>query len=228
MSKCIVAKITNLKPHPKYSHLVVAQVAGHQVIVGNHYEEGTLGFFIPEGAIVPEKLLREMWLWNEGKNIGMLGGKQGNRVQARERGGVRSEGLFYGSCWWEATDSCQGWRTSASWKPHWKEGDDVTKAVGITFQSETCNETPGKPTADEVIAALADLVNSYREFDDDLDETACSTGFGSCPLCEGGGWVGNAWPGVRKPRNVQAPTHKPDCKRVQAMELLAKYKGVTK
>lgn len=83
-----------------------------QIVVGDHYSEGQLGFFIPEGSIVPDKLADEMLV------LGRLGGKKKNRVLKRRMDGVLSDGLFYGS---------QG----ASWNPKWIIGQDVTEEVGV-------------------------------------------------------------------------------------------------
>lgn len=118
--KCIVTPITNIRKHPNNPKLYVADVSNYQVITGSepdgscHYFEGQLGFFIPEGAIVPDKLAEEMWV------KGRLSGKNKNIVKAKERDGIKTNGLFYGS---------QG----ASWNKDWKQGDDVTEIVGITF-----------------------------------------------------------------------------------------------
>jgi hypothetical protein len=117
--RVIVNPVVGYRRHPKAdeadsraSRLMVFTVGGNTVVTGDHYSEGQLGFFIPVGAIVPHKLLEEMWL------VGKLGGNKRNRVKAREQFGVMSEGLFYGS---------QG----ASWNPAWKAGDDVTDELGI-------------------------------------------------------------------------------------------------
>ncbi len=120
--KVVVNPIT-IAAHPTSQKLKVGMVGGHQVVVGDHYYQGQLGFFVPVGGVVPEKILREMWLWNDDLKKGRLGGKKGDRVKAREMDGVKSEGLFYGS---------QG----ASWNVAWGEGDDITEEIGITFHGE--------------------------------------------------------------------------------------------
>ncbi len=118
--QCIVYPIKMIRRHPKPG-LWIANVGSFQVVVGSepdgrcHYEHGQLGFFIPEGAVVPDKLAKEMLVF------GMLAGKKKDTVRAKQRQGIASDGLFYGS---------QG----ESWNPAWKEGDDVTDEVGITFK----------------------------------------------------------------------------------------------
>lgn len=126
MNKIIVGKI-QLRPHPESENLMIGQIDGHQVVVGNHYDEGVLGFFIPDGAFVPDHLAEEMWV------KGKLAGNQKNRVKSRLMKGVQSEGLFYGSQYWIKANGLKGYIKSASWNPTWVEGQDITKEVGITF-----------------------------------------------------------------------------------------------
>ena len=123
---CPVAPI-HLKPHPETDSLMIGEIAGHQVVVGNHYDEGTLGFFIPDGAIVPDKLAEEMWV------KGKLAGSQKNRVKARKIKGIFSEGLFFGSQFFLVHSSGElSYHEPASWNPKWREGDNVAEEVGIT------------------------------------------------------------------------------------------------
>jgi hypothetical protein len=106
-------------------HLMVAKVGPHQVVVGNHYYEGQLGFFLPVGSIVPDKLAEEMWV------LGRLGGNHKNRIVAKLMDGVKSDGLFYGS---------QG----ASWNPSWVVGQDITDELSIVNQYDWPVPTPPK------------------------------------------------------------------------------------
>jgi hypothetical protein len=125
---CIVGKLQLKGPHPLNPKLMLAQINGHHVVVGNHYDDGVLGFFIPDGAIVPDKLAEEMWV------KGKLAGSKKNRVKARDMNGIRSDGLFYGSEYWIIDDQYRDkvYEKSASWNPSWKEGDDVAAEVGVT------------------------------------------------------------------------------------------------
>ena len=72
--------------HPTDERYLVASYAGRQFVVGDHYVNGVLGFFIPVGAIIPQPILEDMWL------VGRLAGKRKNRVRQRLIGGVTSEG----------------------------------------------------------------------------------------------------------------------------------------
>lgn len=49
-----------------------------------------------------------------------------------------------------------------------------------------------------------ELIKNYNEWEDDLDETACPTGWVTCPVCGGGG-----------NRKKHLPKHKPDCLRAK-------------
>ena len=123
--KVIVGRIS-LKDHPTAAHLQVGTVAGYQVVVGRHYDEGTMGFFIPDGAIVPDKIAEEMWV------KGKLSGKNKDKVKAREMHGVFSEGLFYGSRFWMLEAEEKIYKESASWNPLWVEGQYVSEEIGVT------------------------------------------------------------------------------------------------
>lgn len=120
----VVGKIS-LADHPSMPSLQVGSVAGQTVVVGRHYDEGTLGFFVPDGYILSDKLLDEMWL------RGRLAGKDKNRVKARVMGGIASAGVFYGSRYWLEKDGVRTYIDSPSWNPSWKEGDDITDQLGL-------------------------------------------------------------------------------------------------
>lgn len=137
--KCPVVRIISIQAIPDSKLVwVVAAVNGQDVktfVTGDHYEVGQLGFVVPEGAVLPEKLLKEMWLWNEETGKGRLAGKQGNRVKARKIGGVILEGVMSEYLFYGATYVHEGNKiNSPSWKSEWQEGHDVTEEVGITFK----------------------------------------------------------------------------------------------
>lgn len=129
MNFCTVAPLTDLRDHPTLAHLQLGMVAGNQVVVGRHYDEGVIGFFIPDGAIVPDKLADEMWV------RGKLSGKNRNRVKSRERDGVFSSGLFYGSRYFVVESGNKEYVDSPSWNPSWAEGQDVSQEVGVIFDA---------------------------------------------------------------------------------------------
>lgn len=100
------------------------------VVTGDHYEVDQLGFFVPADAVVPEKLLREMWLWNDKTGKGRLAGKNGDRVRSRMIEGYLSDGLFYGAYYFHEGQRIE----SPSWNPAWQLGQDVSTELGITFK----------------------------------------------------------------------------------------------
>lgn len=138
-TRCLVGSLTNLHPHPTRPDLRIGYIHGHRVVVGDHYDEGNRGFHIPIGAVIPEKLLREMWLWNSDTGKGRLSGKKGNVVKAKEMDGVTSDGLFYGAYYFNREDKDYDAHsiepiTTASWNEQWVPGQDVAAEVGITFK----------------------------------------------------------------------------------------------
>ena len=79
-----------VEAHPNLDKLEVASVDGYQVCVGKgDYETGDLAVYIPEAAIVPQDILKELGI------EGRLGGKEHNRVRAMKFRGVLSSGLLY-------------------------------------------------------------------------------------------------------------------------------------
>lgn len=129
--RCIVGRLA-LSPHPTLPSMRVGTILGQTVVVGDHYEDGVPGIYIPAGALVPDGLAEEMWV------RGRLAGSKRNRVKSREVGGITSSGLFYGSRFWTpASDGTVTWHEGASWDPAWLEGDDVTAAIGVTFREDS-------------------------------------------------------------------------------------------
>jgi RNA ligase (TIGR02306 family) len=104
-------KVERLKiePHHNADALEIARVGAYMSIVRRgDFVTGDLAAYIPEQAVVPQGLLQEMGL------EGRLAGKDKDRVKAIKLRGVLSQGLCYRA------------------KPEWREGDDVTAALGIT------------------------------------------------------------------------------------------------
>lgn len=118
---CEVVKI-DVEPHPNADRLEVALIGGYRsIIMKGQFRPGDLAVYIPEQAVVPEEMLKEMGL--EGK----LAGHEKNRVRAIRLRGVVSQGLLY-----PANDD-------------WNEGDDVTEILGVTkYESPISQEMSGK------------------------------------------------------------------------------------
>ena len=91
-----VVRVDRIEEHPGADALEIAVVRGYRCVVkiGAH-QAGDLVAYIPEDAIVPEPLIREMRLWDEAKDKGMLAGKKGDRVKAIRLRGIVSQGLLY-------------------------------------------------------------------------------------------------------------------------------------
>lgn len=127
--RCMVGKLSNWRPHPTRNDLCVAEIAGHTVVIGDHYSVDNPGFHIPAGAVVPRALLEDMWLWNDELGKGRLGGKGGDRVRRRVIDGVQSDGLFYGAHYFVDCALVE----SRAWDASWADGECVAARLGITF-----------------------------------------------------------------------------------------------
>jgi hypothetical protein len=127
IKRCVVASLSIQVDHPTMTGLKVVVVRDHQMVVGDHYDDGVLGIYIPDGAIIPDKLAEEMWV------LGKLAGKKRNRVKARDFHGVFSDGLFYGSRFFLKNGEEKEYQMGPSWNPDWIEGQDVTEEIGVTF-----------------------------------------------------------------------------------------------
>ncbi|MGI0076350.1 MAG: RNA ligase (ATP) [Nitrosopumilaceae archaeon] len=86
-----------IKPHWNADALEIGSIGSHdgwQVVVKkDQYKTGDLVAYIGENAIVPEWILKSYGFWNEEKNVGLLAGKQGNRVKAVKLRGAFSLGI---------------------------------------------------------------------------------------------------------------------------------------
>jgi len=103
-----VERVTIL-PHPKADRLEIAQIGDYQSVVGKgSFKTGDLVAYIPEQAIVPQNLLKEMGL------EGRLAGKNKNRVKATKLRKILSQGLCYPA------------------REEWQRGADVAEVLGIT------------------------------------------------------------------------------------------------
>jgi len=88
--------------HPNADRLTIVSIGGYQCIANKHddgswrYHEGDYIVYIPEGALVPEWLLRQLDMWDEANSKGMLAGARGDRVKAIKLRGVVSQGILLG------------------------------------------------------------------------------------------------------------------------------------
>lgn len=92
--KCEVVRV-QIEPHPQADQIEIVKVGDYQSIVRKgQFVTGSLAVYIPEQAVLPEWLLKEMGLWDEAKQKGGLAGSLGNRVKAARIRGVVSQGLM--------------------------------------------------------------------------------------------------------------------------------------
>ncbi len=134
--ECKVYKLT-IEEHPNADLIELAGVGDYRSIVGKgQFKTGDLGVYIPEAAVCPEWLIKELGL--EGK----LAGKKHNRVKAVKLRGVLSQGLIYpvlemnvnGETQYSVCGEAAVNPASNSMNDNMdvEEGTDVTEFLGIT------------------------------------------------------------------------------------------------
>lgn len=133
---CEVVRI-KIETHPNADAIEIARVGDYQSIVRKgQFRDGDLAVYIPEQAVVPEWLLKDMKLWDEAKGKGVLAGSLGNRVKAIKLRGIVSQGLVLGgNCGDEPNpdfvlinrDAGSGIYCSTSFK----KGDNAAEHLGI-------------------------------------------------------------------------------------------------
>lgn len=124
--------------HPNADRLSLVKIGGYTCIsakneLGLHrYAEGGYVVYVPEGAVLPEALLRHYGFWNEEQGKGLLAGSKGDRVKAKKLRDIFSQGILL-----PVTDpdlwECDGFIEDATGKRHFIQlGDDVAGILGIT------------------------------------------------------------------------------------------------
>jgi RNA ligase (TIGR02306 family) len=93
--ECPVVKV-RIEPHPNADAIEIARVGDFQSIVKKgQFQDGDFAVYIPEQAVVPVWMLREMGMYDEEREKGGLAGPLGNRVKAIKLRGVVSQGLIF-------------------------------------------------------------------------------------------------------------------------------------
>lgn len=96
--KCEVVRAV-IVPHPNADAIEICMVGDYQSIVKKgQLRTGDLAVYLPEQAIIPEWLLKEMGFWDTTRDIGMLHGAGRNRVKAIKLRGVVSQGIILTGC----------------------------------------------------------------------------------------------------------------------------------
>lgn len=94
--KCEVVRV-KIEAHPNADKIEIVRIGDYQsIVLKGQFQEGQLAVYIPEQAIVPERMLRQLKMWDDVNQKGGLGGSAGNRVKAIKLRGVLSQGLIYG------------------------------------------------------------------------------------------------------------------------------------
>lgn len=121
---CEVVRV-EIEEHPNADRLEVALIGGYKsIVMKGQFKSGDLAVYIPEQAIVPDELLKEMGL------TGKLSGAGKNRVKATKLRGIVSQGLLYPA------------------NEDWEEGADVAETLGIVkFEPEVPLSLRGKVVA---------------------------------------------------------------------------------
>lgn len=96
----LVEEVLSVVDHPDADRLSLVSVRGYTCVSaklddGSHrYKAGDRVVYVPEGAVVPEWLLKKGF-WNEKEGKGFLAGSKGDRVKAIRLRGILSQGILF-------------------------------------------------------------------------------------------------------------------------------------
>lgn len=109
-----VVRLSGVEPHPNADRLDLAVVGDYRCVVGKGlYKAGDLVAYIPEGSILPGKVLDALGM----RDSTLLAGKDRNRVKAVRLRGALSQGVCY---------------PVPENDPTWQVGADVAAVLGVT------------------------------------------------------------------------------------------------
>lgn len=148
--ECSVVRVV-IEPHPGADSIEIARVGGYMSIVKKgQFKTGDLAVYIPEQAVLPYSMLKEMGFWDAMNNKGTLSSSAGNRVRAIKLRGVLSQGLLLDGAMARHNVDDDGERTTMDMIAYFssygvevtdptptraikwfKEGDDAAKFLGI-------------------------------------------------------------------------------------------------
>lgn len=130
----VVEIVEPVEDHPNADRLSIVRIGGYLCISakledGSHrYKQGDLVVYVPEGAVVPEYLLKPGF-WNEEKDKGILAGSKGDRVKAIRLRDIFSQGILFPV---EYDDRGSAILSGADGSYIFvKNGDDVAEHLGI-------------------------------------------------------------------------------------------------
>ena len=96
----LIESVASVEDHPNADRLSLVGIRGYKCVSakledGSHrYKVGDRVVYVPEGAVVPEWLLRKGF-WSEKDNKGMLAGSKGDRVKAIRLRDALSQGILF-------------------------------------------------------------------------------------------------------------------------------------
>ena len=136
--ECRVVCVDDVIDHPNADRLTIVKIGGFNCISNKledgswRYNKGDLVVYIPEAAVLPEWLLKQMDFWDAEKNKGALNGPYGDRVKAIKLRGVVSQGVLY-----PVEHNIHYWVNGATKdnvvrQVPVKVGNDVAEFLGIT------------------------------------------------------------------------------------------------
>ena len=83
-----------IEEHPNADALELAAIGGYRAIVKkDRFKTGDYVAYVPEGALMPEWLLKQEMFWDADKGKGILAGGRGDRVKPIKLRGILSEGV---------------------------------------------------------------------------------------------------------------------------------------
>jgi RNA ligase (TIGR02306 family) len=84
-----------VSPHPDADRLDLVKVDDYTAVSQKgRFQSGDLAVYVPEQAVLNEKLLKLSGFWNEEQGKGMLAGSKGDRVKPVRLRGVISQGIL--------------------------------------------------------------------------------------------------------------------------------------
>lgn len=127
--ECPVVSI-GIEPHPNADALEIATVGGYKSVVKkDQFKSGELAIYLPEAAVLPEWLLKQLGFWDDANGCGKLNGADKNRIKAMKLRGILSQGILL-KCQrlfpFAMRQRCAFGDTIAV------EGDDFSEKLGVT------------------------------------------------------------------------------------------------
>lgn len=114
--------IEKVEDHPNADRLTLNWVNG-DCVISNRKEDGSARYsagdvvaFVPEGALLPDQLMKDYGYWDPERDCGFLDGPGHNRVKSRKLRGIETKGLVLPV-------------------PDITVGEDLTERLGITWET---------------------------------------------------------------------------------------------